>query len=209
MDRLVQFFLDKPYSFYSENDLHCALYHILDDLSLNRDCQARAGNRLVASTLLHKEYPTKGRYKRRNDGPSKKIEKGSRGHFDLCLWDPKLTEERYISRAGGVGEQRTLAAVELSLNENHKRFMWHVYWDWLKLSDPENKVEKGIILFFVRDYPYERVKFPRDGFIRKLNIEFGSEDKIDILYIERCLGERKVFLISNTSFRNYKRYKVS
>lgn len=206
IDRLVQTFLDKPYSFYSENDLHCALYNLLDKMGLNRDCRAKAGERVVTSTLLHKEYPTKGRYRRRNDGPSHKVEKGSRGHFDLCLWDPELAEERIIRRSGGVGEQRTLAAVELSLNEHHKRFLWHVYWDWLKLCDPENEVEKGVILFFVRDYPYKRVKFPRDGFIRMLHDKFGNEDRIDILYIERYLDERVVWLISDTSFRDYKRF---
>jgi len=31
---LIEAFKSNPYSFYSENDLHCSLFHILD-LSLN------------------------------------------------------------------------------------------------------------------------------------------------------------------------------
>ncbi|UCH02075.1 MAG: hypothetical protein JSV20_09755, partial [Candidatus Bathyarchaeota archaeon] len=164
----------------------------------------RADGQLVTSNLLHKEYPTKSRYKRNYEARSEKLERGSRGHFDLCLWDPERTEDRFIRRSGGIGEQRTLAAIELSLNEHHNRFFWHTYWDWLKLSDPDNEVENGIMLFFVRDYPYERVNFPRDGFIRKLCEEFGEEDRIDILYVERHVEERNVWLISNTKFRDYK-----
>ena len=66
---------------------------------------------------------------------------------------PELTEKRQFERAGGKGEQRTKAAIEISLNEHHNQFQWHVYWDLLKLSDPENEIQTRIILFFLRDYP--------------------------------------------------------
>lgn len=206
IDKLIHRFLEKPYSFYSENDLHCELYHILSEMGLNKSCRVRADKRIVESSILHKEYPTKGRYRRNNSGPSEKVERGSRGHLDISIWDPDITEDRYFRRSGGRGEQRTLAAIEMSLNEHHERFQWHVYWDLLKLNDPMNEIERGIILFFVRDYPYKQVTFPKDGFLRKLHEMFGSEAKTHIIYIEYCLDENTIWLITKTKFLTYKHY---
>lgn len=205
---LIHHFLESPYAFYTESDLHCSLYHLLSNLGLNKDCHVNIGNHIVPSTILHKEYPTKGRYKRKHDDSSYKLKKGSRGHFDLCLWDPNVSHDRYFRRSGGVDEQRTIAAVEISLNEHHARFQWHVYWDLVKLTDSINEVDKGIILFFIRDYPYKRVKFPLDGFLRKLHEMFGSEDRIDIIYIERNIDEKIVWMISDTTFGKYKHYAL-
>lgn len=143
---------------------------------------------------------------RNNSGPSEKVEKGSRGHLDISVWDPDQTDRRYFRKSGGVGEQRTIAAVEMRLNEHHGRFQWHVYWDLLKLTDPENEIEMGIVLFFVRDYLYTS-KFPSDGFLKKLNEMFGSETSAHIIYAESSSRNKSVWMISDTLFRDYRHYQ--
>jgi hypothetical protein len=200
---LVDMFLSKPYAFYTESDLHCFLYHTLCKLGLNQACRCRMDKQLVESILLHKEYPTKVRYRRYHDMKSKEDKRGSRGHFDISIWDPDLTEQREFQVSGGKGEQRVLAAVELSLNEHHKNFQWHVYWDLLKLKDPKNEVERGIILFFVRDYPYSKTLFPRNGFIKTLHKMFGNEDEVPIVYVEKLGAEERKGTISKVPFLKY------
>lgn len=200
---LVDAFLERPYAFYTESDLHCFLYHALWTLGLNQTCQCRVNGRLVESVLLHKEYPTKGRYRRRRDTESTVEEHGARGHFDISIWDPVLTEKRQFRVPRGEGEQRTLAAVELSLNEHHENFQWHVYWDLLKLKHLKNEVEKGIILFFVRDYPYESAGFPRNGFIKGLHDMFGKEDRVPIIYVEKLGQDQRKGTVSRKSFSDY------
>jgi len=200
---LANAFLARPYAFYTESDLHCFLYRTLCNLGLNQACRCKVNGRLVESVLLHKEYPTKDRYRRRRDAESTIEERGDRGHFDISVWDPVLTEQRQFHAPRGEGEQRTLAAVELSLNEHHKNFQWHVYWDLLKLKDPKNEVEKGIILFFVRDYPYRKTRFLRNGFIRTLHEMFGDENKVPIVYVEKLGAEERKGTISRASFLDY------
>ena len=183
---LVDAFLARPYAFYTESDLHCFLYHTLCNLGLNQ-----------VHACMH------GRYRRRRDTKSTSEKRGSRGHFDISVWDQVLTEQKQFRAPRGEGEQRTLAAVELSLNEHHKNFQWHVYWDLLKLKDPKNEVERGIILFFVRDYPYRRTRFPRNGFIRTLHEMFGDENKVPIVYVEKLGLEERKGTVSRASFLDY------
>jgi len=202
----VNDFLEAPYSYYSENDIHCKLYLNMCKVGLNQPCLVSTPRGAVPSTILHKEYPTKGKYRRNNRGPSEKIETGSRGHFDLCLWDPDVAATRLISSPGGVGEQRTIGAVEMSMNEHHERFLWHALWDRLKLSDPANEVEHGVILFFVRDYQYESTGFPKDGFFTSLYEHFKDEEKVCLIYVERRGAERIVYVVSKTSFQGFKNY---
>jgi len=74
--RLVDIFLAKPYLFYTESDLHCYLYHVLWSLSLSRGCRVKVDGRTVESVLLHRQYPTKGRYRRYLDRESEKDRSG-------------------------------------------------------------------------------------------------------------------------------------
>ena len=88
---LIGTFKATPYFFYTENDLHCYLYtRILNSLPLKSwICKTVDGKE---SILLHKEYPTKERYSR--DALKEGLKKGSRGHFDLTIWNPEKTGER-------------------------------------------------------------------------------------------------------------------
>jgi len=212
IDRLVEAFLGMPYMFYTEGDLHCYIYHLMlmdEELSKPVEVKTREGFD-VKSILIHKEYPTKGLYRRHNDRDSeivrkrKKGERVSRGHFDLCVWNPLHLEDRFFRASGWKSEEETLIAIELSLNEHWKRAEYHVQWDLLKLNDPMNSVSYGYILFFVREYPYDRSGLPHDYFIQRLG-RFGNESKTNIIYVENEHGKKIKGVMSNTRFRDYKR----
>lgn len=91
IEDLIETFKATPYLFYTENDLHCYLYaQILSKLSIEEwICKTADGKE---SILLHKEYPTKEHYSR--EALEEGVEKGSRGHFDLTIWNPEKTKER-------------------------------------------------------------------------------------------------------------------
>jgi len=131
-------------------------------------------------------------------------ERVSRGHFDLCVWNPLHLEDRLFRASGGKSEEETLIAIELSLNEHWKRAEYHVQWDLLKLDDLKNNVSYGYILFFVRDYPYDMSGLPHEYFIQRFR-RFENESKTNIIYIENDHGKKIKGILSNTRFRNYKR----
>ena len=146
---LVRRFRNHPYVFYTETDMHCYLYHRL-----------YAGGLLNAlyptvegydTILLHKEYPTVARYRRRNDGTLEESAQGRRrGAFDISIWDPQFIGEREHR------EQKVLCAAELALNECSAGNV-HTINDATKLAGPGNEIKYGYLLFFVRDNPdYER-----------------------------------------------------
>ena len=91
IDNLITTFKATPYFFYTENDLHCYLYtQLLNRLPKEEWlCKTADGKDTI---LLHKEYPTKERYSRK--ALKEGLEKGSRGHFDLSIWNPSKIEER-------------------------------------------------------------------------------------------------------------------
>lgn len=140
---LVQRFRNHPYAFYTETDMHCYLYHRLYSSGL-----ANGLYRTVESydtILLHKEYPTDARYKRRDDGKlEESIEGRRRGAYDISIWDPRGFAGRELRK------QKVLCAAELALNEcgprNH-----HTLNDATKLASPS--IPYGYLLFFVRDDP--------------------------------------------------------
>lgn len=197
---LIDKFHSAPYSSYSENDLQCALFFILSEKELNQPCFIKIGRQQKKSSILHTKYPTKGRYKQSDIGPSIKKPRGKKGFFDLCLWDPEIAQKRQFKSSRGKNEQRTFSVVEIRFIENHNTFQWNVLWDLLKLIDPSNEVENGYILLFVRDYPYESTQFSKDGFLEKLYEMFGREKKIKIIYIECNQGKNRSYMISNNKF---------
>ena len=80
---LIEKFIEMPYFFYSEQDMHAYLYHKLISGKLGEFfVETRFGDK---SVLLHKEYPTLRIYPRRR--------RGRRGHFDLAIIDPEYASE--------------------------------------------------------------------------------------------------------------------
>jgi len=147
-------FLESPYFFYTESDMHCYLYHLLYQESLLREpVNVAVGKEAhVAQTIrLHKEYPTLGKFYKNakilipNENKYVTIEgkqlQPSRGAYDIAILNP--SEKRDFKY------QKTSIAIELALNELHPS-LWHVQNDYTKITYDMDKVERGYILFFVR-----------------------------------------------------------
>jgi hypothetical protein len=146
---LVRRFRNHPYAFYTETDMHCYLYHRLYSGGLENGLYRTVDGH--DTILLHKEYQTVARYRRRADGTlEESLEGRRRGAFDISIWDPRFIAEREHRK------QKVLCAAELALNECRPGNL-HTVNDATKLAGPSNEIEYGYLLFFVRDDPdYER-----------------------------------------------------
>ena len=184
IEELVAHFLKNPYFFYTENDIHCHLFNIIfQKFELNGLNKPRETLDGESSILLHKEYPTKAKYRINKESKElQKDDKGRRGHFDLCVWNPDLVNEKWFRHAGGLGEQETIVAIEIALVENNyhaQTALNHTKRDLLKLSDPENNVKHGYMLFFARNWE-NREDFKK---LAKKQLDLGT--KPTSIYIER------------------------
>jgi hypothetical protein len=146
---LIERFIETPYFFYSEQDMHAYLYHKLISGRLGKSLvQTHFGDR---TALLHREYPTLRAY------PSKGRSK--RGRFDLAILDPVHASEshwRMQTREPPYSRHRLKAAVEFGLNAigTTRLDLTHFRKDFECLTDPKNMVERGYLLFFVRRQDY-------------------------------------------------------
>jgi len=194
---LVSVFKQNPHLFYTESDLHYYLYaKILEKLPMKEwMCKTTEGQ---TSLLLHKEYPTKNRYSRKL--LKKGLEKGSRGHFDLVIWNPEQVEKRYIRTCSGnfSDEQCTFIAVEFDLKGGNATLdaFHHFKWDLLKLRDEKNEVEHGYLLLFVRNWIW------KDKFLEKARSEVAKEKEVVVLYAEEDKNQRRIETLSFKQFEH-------
>ena len=174
--------------------MHAYLYHRLISGRLGEFfVETSTGDRTV---LLHREYPTLKTYGR------------ARGHFDLAVIDPadmSASHWRMQIRNPGYAKHRLKVAVEFGLNAigTSRLDLTHFKKDLKRLTDPENKVERGYLLFFVRRQDF----LPSSGMLSVIDrlperllaeIE-GSRDRsrnLVVVYAE-CLspGERRLGII--------------
>jgi hypothetical protein len=183
---LIRTFLVTPFLFYTENDLHCILYKLLS----KRLEETRYGLYETlykkVSTLLHKEYPTKKRYRKPVEDPA-----GRRRHFDLCIWNPDEVDARPFRSSTPAEidrEQRTYIAFEFLLVEGTgegtlEKAMKHTQWVLQKLKD--NQVEYGYVLLFARDWSF------REDFLSQIQ-EQKIPSNITLLYVEHSNGQNIV-----------------
>jgi len=181
IDSLIKTFQRSPYFFYTENDLHVCLYHMIYSELPPEDWMCKTRDK-KSSILLHKEYPTKLRYSAR--ALKRVASGGARGHFDLCIWNPEKTEERDFraQRTNFKEEQQTFIAIEFDLiegNDSYNSALHHFKWDQLKLTGLENEVEYGYQLVFVRDWKN------KNDFVEKARKHSERAANATVLYIER------------------------
>ncbi len=182
---LVDTFKERPWLFYTESDLHCYFYKQIFNIYSSEQWHCKTVNG-QESLLIHREYPTKERYSRKllHEG----LEKGSRGHFDLTIWNPEKTEERVI-RADNQNfghEQHTFIVVEFDLEEKNSDVdfaLHHLSWDLMKLKSQKNQVEHGYLLVFGRNWNY------RDEFLKKAQKLASKEENVAIIYADCSDGK--------------------
>jgi hypothetical protein len=150
---LKEKFLQTPFSFYSETDMHCFLHNVLyQDNYFNESIDARLDDKQLIQTIrLHREYPTLGKFYKRgkllipNENNYVNVDgkrmQSSRGNYDLAVIDPSIEAD--------FKHQKTTIAIELALNELDPT-LWHLQNDYAKITYDVNKVGRGYLLFFVR-----------------------------------------------------------
>ena len=150
---LKEKFLQAPFSFYSETDMHCYFHNTLyQDKYFQEPLDVRLNEKQIVQTIrLHREYPTLGKFYKQglllvpNEHDyvivdEKKLQP-SRGAYDLAVIEPSIEAD--------FKHQKTTVAIELALNELDP-MLWHLQNDYAKITYDVNKVERGYILFFVR-----------------------------------------------------------
>jgi hypothetical protein len=197
--KLIHAFQQNSWLFYTESDLHCYLYNqIFNNLPLEQwGCETSSGPK---SCLIHKEYPTKERYSRKllQEG----LKKGSRGHFDLTIWNPEITKQRFFRAANQnfEKEQQTFIVLELDFKENNANIdaaFHHFQWDLMKLKSPKNEVENGYLLVFSRNWINKK-----DFLIRALQCT-SKEEKVVAIYIDNS-KENNLVALSKKTIRQFK-----
>ncbi|MGD8505558.1 MAG: hypothetical protein PVF15_02715 [Candidatus Bathyarchaeota archaeon] len=183
INELVQTFFSTPYMFYTENDLHCYFYRLLSEGLEDAGYGTYETLDKKLTNLLHKEYPTKKRYRKPVEDKS-----GKRGHFDLCIWNPEEVDIRLFRSKNSKkieDEQQTYFAFEFLLLEGRgrntlKKAINHTKWDMLKLRD--NEVKYGYLLLFARDWSF------REDFLRRIK-ELGIPQNVALVYAESSKGQ--------------------
>src|SRR5665647_396031 len=147
---LKEKFLQAPFSFYSETDMHCYLHNTLhQDDYFQKPLDVRLNEKQIVQTIrLHREYPTLGKFYKQGlllvpdennyvnvDG---KRMQPSRGNYDLAVIEPSIEAD--------FKHQKTTIAIEIALNELDPT-LWHLQNDYAKITYEVNKVERGYILF--------------------------------------------------------------
>ena len=181
ISELTETFFSTPYLFYTENDIHCHFHNLLSKQLQDSGFGIYETLDKKLSILLHKEYPTKKKYRRKllEEHPT-----GTRGHFDLCLWNPEEVSKRLFQSKNSNEismEQQTIFAFELFLAEGRgegslEHAITHTKWDMLKLKD--NEVKHGYILFFARDWEFG------EGFLKRIKEQKIPSNTI-LVYIEK------------------------
>ena len=183
-------FLESPFSFYTESDMHCYLYKELS-FGFKEEHNVKIGNKdkTVQTTLLHNEYPTLSCYYKSKAGVLIRYNKEknkkpnfrpTRGRFDLAIIDP--------DSPGNFKKKRTSIAIELSLNKDIDKDnkLIHLTNDYTKLTDEKNDVDQGYILHFIRTEELSKTLQNRLPKLRKKirKFEQNLDQNVKLLYLE-------------------------
>ena len=208
-------FLESPFSFYTESDMHCYLYKELS-FGFRDEHNVKIGNKdkTVQTTLLHNEYPTLSCYYKSKAGVLIRYNKEknkkpnfrpTRGRFDLAIIDP--------DSPGNFKKKRTSIAIELSLNKDIDKDnkLIHLTNDYTKLTDEkndvdqgyiQNDVDQGYILHFIRTEELSKTLQNRLPELRKNIDEFKQnlDQKVKFLYLETNKPNKKPKFISSKNW---------
>ncbi len=169
--KLIQVFCEKPYFFYTENDMHCCLYQLIYKNMNGKGnwytiINGKKKETLKKDTLpVHKEYPTIKLYT--------KNKKPTRKHFDIVIF-----REGYInfafknSKTSNSSPTEPFIAIQIGLDCNSK----HLENDWKSLKEVQNCVKYRYLLHFDRKSHRENTIESVESVKEKVN-EYKSELK--------------------------------
>ncbi|MFP6670371.1 MAG: hypothetical protein VB857_03060, partial [Pirellulaceae bacterium] len=120
LDKLEEQFKTNPTLFFTENDLVCTFYSLLDkalgELAKQKDSDENL------QSLIHCEYPTpfrcdmKNRKFKEKTNSEEGYKKYKRGHFDIVILSPSFINEKF---EGSADSFRILKGQKLKEYENH------------------------------------------------------------------------------------------
>lgn len=134
--KLEDLFAESPYAFHSENSMHCHLYLLLTQEGLNSLLPTSAGFVMYG---VQNEYP-----------PVVPGDSPRRGLFDLVVFDQNSARQviEYNHRRDDCPVSPRMA-FELGLNK-FKGKVEKLKLEMTRLSNPENGVGRGVVLYFYR-----------------------------------------------------------
>lgn len=158
INELALEFIQRPYNFYTETDMHLQLYAILQSKSAF-EYVTRDGHHI---NLIHTEFPTFSRYRADEQHFFQRDPKGVRGAYDIVVWDPVSLAvvinglAIWRPRFGEDTRPRLMAAIECKLYEGIGRYKTHIRNDLLKLTEPSHLIRRKYMVQFVRNMIYGR-----------------------------------------------------
>lgn len=209
INSLGEKFIKWPYNFFTESDAHSFLYYYIfrsADSSLKRRYPTLDNS--FKTILVHREYPTVFRYKKKEMEISPN---GGRGHYDLAILNPQFVEKHSIDTviAKDFGKtaisegEHLLAAVEFKfihraldqgtrseIKKDAKKLKWAA-----TLEPPQS--QNAYLLVFNR-YRHEPTLID--------DIAYWSENKypeVKMLYIESVIDKKhkKTFFSDNWTYQ--------
>ncbi len=137
------------YYFWKEEDIQSYLYSLI--LQSGKFIH-RSENKEIL--LVHREYTTKLQYDpKKNFQIIKKNGNRSRGEIDIVVLDPKNNWKEYsaeykIHTAIEIKFQRSFATGNTQTSKSN--FLKYLYPDYRKVTDTENDIEYGHLMYFVK-----------------------------------------------------------
>lgn len=197
MNSLGEKFIKWPYNFFTESDAHSFLYYYMFR-SAHRSLKIQYStiDKSVKTVLVHREYPTSFRYKKKEMIVS---QDGGRGHYDLAILEPRFVREHSIDTVIGKDFKKTaksekhhlLAALEFkfihsplnkNLRDEIKRDVIKLHWA-VTLEPPQSQ---GAYLLV-----FNRCRHEQNLITDFYDWSESSHPLVKMLYVESVIADKK------------------
>lgn len=153
---IINQFYRKPFNFFNEHDFHQYCYHAFyrrKEFSRQYATKDKDGKR---TNILHPEYPTLKRFKRR---PTSLDPKGVRARYDMAILNPKFIENNSFEKVRcrdiklfkdpkDFKSKNLIAAFEFKYIIKHSpNFIHEIEFDYIKLKNADEVGLKYMLVF--------------------------------------------------------------
>jgi hypothetical protein len=193
------------YYFWKEEDIQSYLYSLM--LQSGKFVHRLSEDK--TTLLIHREYTTKSQYDTSNNYRIfKKKGNSSRGEIDIVVWNPSNEWKEYNA------EYKIHSAIELKFQRDFvtgrtktskSNFLEYFYPDYRKVTDIENGIEFGHMMYFVKSNRRKPL-FNNIGDVKKVikdnvrNLPLEREvnlDKVKFTYMEISAKMREPIFLKN------------
>ncbi len=195
--KLIKVFCEKPYLFYTENDIHCFLYRLLyDEMDGKSEWKTTINDKEFSTLPFHKEYPTREYYIKKEKSND---DEGTRGHFDIVVFHETKDFFEFKNRKLNSEPSKPFIAIQIGLDT--ATVCKHLESDYKSLIEPENDVDYKYLLHFDRK---KHKKNTIEDIKKKVNdCKKNIQDKGGICYIDVSEHPKCKILASNNLSVDY------